>query len=267
MPLWGKTDANISKPKYLDRGQIVAVNVTAGGSGYGSAPGVTISAPASGTQATATATISGGVVTGVTITNPGSGYTASDTITVTFASGAAAATAVYHGAAYDDGTIFFVDREESQQAENRAKGLVSPGWWLYRTYTDSGSATRHKAELLIAMDIPVATSGDASDDTTVKDRTITISVQPASTSVVAPATATFSVTAAASPTAALTYQWEKQEGGAGAWAQVVGATSASYTTGATTVLADNGDKYRVVVSSSGATSVTSSAATLTVTAS
>lgn len=265
MPLWGKTDANISKPKYLDRGQIVAINVTAGGTGYSSAPAVTISAPNSGTQATATATISGGVVTAVTITNPGSGYTADDTITVSFDSGAAAATAVYHGAAYNDGTIFFVDREESQQAENRAKGLVSPGWWLYRTYTDSGSATRHKAELLIAMDIPVATSGDASDDATVIDRTITISVQPADATVAEGETATFSVTAAASPTAALTYQWQKQESGAGAWANIVGATSASYTTGNTVAADDDTDKYRVVVSSSGATSVTSSAATLTVT--
>jgi len=264
MALWGKTDANISKPKFLDRGQIVAVNVTAGGTGYVSAPSVTISAPASGTQATATATITGGVVTAVTITNPGAGYASTDTITVTFGSGAAAATAVYRAAAYNNGEIFFVDREEAQQAENRARGLNSPGWWLYKTYTDVNSRVRHKAELLVAIDVPTATSGDASDDATVVDRTITISVQPANASVAEGETATFSVTAAASPTAALTYQWQKQEGGAGSWSNVSGATSASYTTGATVIADDNGDAYRVIVSSSGATSVTSSAATLTV---
>lgn len=266
MSLWGKLDNNASKPKYLDRGQIVAVNVTNGGSGYVSAPSVTISAPAAGTQATATATITGGVVTAVNITNPGAGYTSTDTITVTFGSGAATASAVYHGAAYNDGHIFFVDREEAQQAENKAKGLLSPGWWLYRTYTDAQSKTRHKSELLVAMDVPTATSGDASDDATLVDRTIAISVQPTNQSVAEGNTATFSVTAAATPTAALTYQWQKQEGGAGAWGDVVGATSASYTTSNTVLATDNGDKYRVVVSSSGATSVTSSAVTLTVTA-
>lgn len=265
MPLWGILDSNVNKPKYLDRGQIVAVNITDGGSGYVSAPTVTISAPASGTQATATATITDGVVTAITITNPGAGYASTDTITVTFDSGSAAATAVYHGAAYADGNIFFVDREESQQAENRAKGLVSPGWWLYRTYTDSGSATRHKSELLIAMDIPTATSGDASDDATVVDGTITITVQPQAITVAEGATATFSVTASVSPTATLSYEWQKQEGGAGAWATIVGATSASYTTAATVAADDDGDLYRVVVSSTGATSVTSDSAELTVT--
>jgi hypothetical protein len=265
MALWGILDNNVSKPKYLDRGQIVAVNVTDGGADYVSAPSVTISAPAAGTQATATATITDGVVTAVTITDPGAGYTSTDTITVTFGSGDAAATAVYHGAAYNDGHIFFVDREEAQQAENKAKGLLSPGWWLYRTYTDAQSTVRHKSELLIAIDVPTATSGDASDDATLVDRTIVISVQPTDQSVEEGETATFSVTAAATPTAALTYQWEKQEGGVGAWGAIVGATSASYTTPVTVLADDNGDKFRVVISSSGATSVTSNAATLTVT--
>ena len=70
-------------------GGIHVVNVTSGGSGYGSAPAVTI--VGDGTGATANSTISSGVVTAVTITNPGTGYTRAQ---VTFASGAAAATAV-----------------------------------------------------------------------------------------------------------------------------------------------------------------------------
>jgi hypothetical protein len=53
------------------------VSVTAGGTGYTSAPAVTISG-GSGTGATAVATVSGGAVTGVTITNPGTGYQFSD---------------------------------------------------------------------------------------------------------------------------------------------------------------------------------------------
>jgi hypothetical protein len=70
-------------------GGIHVVRVTSGGTGYGSAPAVTITGD--GTGATANSTIAGGIVTAVTITNPGTGYTRA---TVTFASGAAAATAV-----------------------------------------------------------------------------------------------------------------------------------------------------------------------------
>lgn len=55
-------------------GVLTAITVRGGGSGYASAPVVSIAAPASGTTATATATITGGVVTAITITNGGSGY-------------------------------------------------------------------------------------------------------------------------------------------------------------------------------------------------
>jgi hypothetical protein len=70
-------------------GGIHVINVTAGGSGYASAPAVTIAGD--GTGATANSTITAGVVTAVTITAPGTGYTRAQ---VTFASGVAAATAV-----------------------------------------------------------------------------------------------------------------------------------------------------------------------------
>lgn len=70
-------------------GSIEVVKVTSGGSGYSSAPSVTIIGD--GTGATANATISGGAVTAVTITAAGSGYTKAS---VSFASGSAAATAI-----------------------------------------------------------------------------------------------------------------------------------------------------------------------------
>jgi hypothetical protein len=70
-------------------GAIHVVKVTSGGSGYGSAPSVTITGD--GTGATANCTLSGGAVSKVNITNIGSGYT---TATVTFSSGAATATAI-----------------------------------------------------------------------------------------------------------------------------------------------------------------------------
>lgn len=90
-------------------------------------------------------------------------------------------------------------------------------------------------------------------------RPVSISSQPTNQSVIEGSTATFSLTAV-NP---LTYQWQKQESGAGAWSNVSGATSASYTTGVLTVANDNTDKYRCVVSNP-AGSVNSTEVTLTV---
>ena len=70
-------------------GGIHVVKVTAGGTGYATAPAVTITGD--GTGATANSTITANVVTAVTITAAGTGYTRAS---VTFASGAAAATAI-----------------------------------------------------------------------------------------------------------------------------------------------------------------------------
>jgi alpha-tubulin suppressor-like RCC1 family protein len=95
-----------------------------------------------------------------------------------------------------------------------------------------------------------------------------ISVAPADVAVTEPASATFSVTALGIPP--FTYQWEKSDDGGVNFVAIGGATDRTYTTGATTIAADNGDRYRVLVSNDpldpGATS-RSSAALLTVTAS
>jgi hypothetical protein len=70
-------------------GSINIIKVTSGGSGYATAPAVTITGDGSG--ATANATIVANVVTAITVTNAGTGYTRA---TVAFASGAATATAI-----------------------------------------------------------------------------------------------------------------------------------------------------------------------------
>lgn len=58
---------------------VTAITIGAGGSGYTSAPTVTLTG-GGGTGATAEATVSGGVVTKITVTNSGSGYTTAPTV-------------------------------------------------------------------------------------------------------------------------------------------------------------------------------------------
>jgi hypothetical protein len=87
----GSSGVNIS-----NGGTVTAITRTAGGTGYTVAPTVNISAPttAGGTQATATCTVTAGVVdTAFTITNAGSGYVEQPTITFTPVSGGSGAAA------------------------------------------------------------------------------------------------------------------------------------------------------------------------------
>jgi hypothetical protein len=83
-----------------------------------------------------------------------------------------------------------------------------------------------------------------------------ITTQPSNQTVTVGSAATFSV--AASGTTPLTYQWQKGT------TPITGATAANYTTAATTS-SDNGSQFEVVVTNSVGT-ITSNAATLTVTA-
>jgi hypothetical protein len=93
--------------------------------------------------------------------------------------------------------------------------------------------------------------------------TITISQQPQNQTA-ANAAATFNVAANISPVGNLAYQWQRSDDNGSTWLTLTGATASNVTLSNLTFSSDNGDKYRVVVSSSGASSVTSSTATLTV---
>jgi hypothetical protein len=181
----------------------------------------------------------------------------------------------------DKDNAFFVDTTEASVSTNREKGIKTPGWILYKEY----GTGRKYVETLVPMKVSAADATDvgitndtATEDLTVPDTLLAITVQPASISRVAPATGTFSVTATATPSTTITYQWQVQQSteSGTTWTNVstgTGGTTASYTTGATAVApgagATNGDKYRVLVSAPTATSqiITSSTAILTVTAS
>ena len=86
--------------------------------------------------------------------------------------------------------------------------------------------------------------------------TLAITSQPSNQSAVSGASATFTVAA----TGATSYKWQRFN--AGAWGDITGATSASYTLTADPSV--NGQQFRVIVSD-GSNLVTSTSATLTVT--
>ena len=85
---------------YRQGAKVLSITVTTAGTGYASAPTVTVGAPAlaGGVTATAIATVAAGAVTGITVTDGGSGYTSSPTVTISTGSGGnqAAATANVH---------------------------------------------------------------------------------------------------------------------------------------------------------------------------
>lgn len=69
----------------------------------------------------------------------------------------------------DKAVTFGVDTTEAQVASNKAKGLNTPGWVRYTTYTDAQGRTRNKSEVLVAMSVTQAAMTDAADDATVAD--------------------------------------------------------------------------------------------------
>ena len=292
MALWGKTDALVSIPKYVARKALFdaatavdttaeTINILSSGTGFATGDAVTYN-NGGGTgitnltnNSTYTVRVVGAGLVELYDTYDHAVDTANTTGRINLAGSPTGTQSLQRtGAAnafgdhiYNGRQIVFVDSNEATVAANKAKGITGAGWYAFITYTDAQSVTRTKAECLVAFASSAADAGDAEDSVTV-DRAITIDTQPTNVTVdlsdSTTDTATFSVVASATGTGDLTYQWQKQESGSGAWANVSGATAASYTTGVLTVVADNTDKYRVVVSTAGAADVTSDAATLTV---
>ena len=268
--LWNKTDTQASKPKYLKVGQVVAVRVADGGTLYDADDTVAFdAAPAGGVTATGTLVVVGGAITRVTITNPGAGYLVAPTATITTARGSdAVLTAVIAPVVEDNSKIVFVDVAEAQKTTNRVKGIKTPGWTKVSSKTVDGQV-RNFAEVLVAMSVASATSGDAADDLAVADANFAVTTQPVAQTVVAPAAVSFTVVV--DPATGATYQWQVQTAGAGAYVNI--GPSGAYTGAKTDTLAIsdstglNKNRYRVIaLDDAGTASVTSKGAQLTVTA-
>jgi hypothetical protein len=176
--------------------------------------------------------------------------------------------------------VYGVDEFEAQtQAETVGTQykLSHSGWVGIHTYMDADGNLRVKSEVLVAMSgitsntaATYSTPGDAADDTVLPDRLITISSQPTSVGIATTGTGTFSVTAVAVPTAALTYQWQVSANSGTSYSNATGGIYSNETTPILTLtnpaLSINNNLYRVVIASSGGATATSSSARLTVTA-
>ena len=98
--------------------------------------------------------------------------------------------------------------------------------------------------------------------------TLSISAQPADTTIISGQTATFSVTAASTDDVTLTYQWEESSDNGSTWTTITGETNSTLSlSGIQTPASNTGYQYRVQVSSTSATNapLTSNVAILTVT--
>lgn len=163
-------------------------------------------------------------------------------------------------------TVVFIDATEAGLAANRERGLVSPGWWSYQTYTDHAGNTRHKAECLVNIQGPEANASETqADDAIAADvaATIAIAVQPADASVAVGDAMTVSVTATSTPpgnSSLLTFQWQKKEGNR--FKNISGATAYQYQVAS--YAAENAGTYRVKINSTnGAPEVISDNAVIT----
>jgi len=217
---WSITNGTITNSAYF---YVSSINVTNGGTGYATAPTVTING-GGGSGATATATVSGGVVTAITVTNGGTGYTSTPTVSFSGGGGINAAANV-----------------------NRGTGIVF-------TAGSAGSST-------ISVTITEGTCSVSTNMNITVNASPSITAQPSSKTICLPSgnqNVNYSVTA----TGATSFQWQISTDGI-SFSNVStgsGGTTASYTYPAT---AGESMKYFRVLVSSASCSVTSNTATLT----
>ena len=175
--------------------------------------------------------------------------------------------------------IVFIDDTEAQLKSNKDRGVGSPGWYSFFTYTDMHGNTRYKAEHLVTIAGPEANASETQADDTIgadvlETITLTSGNQPAN-STSSSGAGTFAVTVSVDQSGTPAYVWQRQKPGTTTWTNLAantdtGITYANFTTATLgySGLASNaldGYKYRVkVTTSKGATEVISNgAATLT----
>lgn len=159
---------------------------------------------------------------------------------------------------------FGVDTNEMLAAQANGRAHPAHSGWVLRKEGTGLRAGRVTYEVLVATG-SIATDG--TDDTWLPDYFLAITTQPTSNNATTTKDLTFRVAAASTPSGAtLTYQWQRYLTGNSAWVNVV--DQAGYYSGnaSATLTANNlnanGTSFRVVVSATGANSVTSGSATI-----
>ena len=137
--------------------EVSSITVTNGGSGYTSAPTVTITnhgSDSTGTGATATAVIESGAVTSITIDNNGYNYTHVPTISFTGGGGSsAAATAAIHTGEFNIGYLYDYQVDfpriyvTKQTGENRVNSDINSSLVIHRLKLNCGKIGLYETTL------------------------------------------------------------------------------------------------------------------------
>jgi len=176
--------------------------------------------------------------------------------------------------------ILLISAAEASLDENKEKGLCSPGWWVWDTYTNAAGETKYKANHIASISALGAAGIIGDDDTdggVAADiaSEITVGTLPAVT-VTAGNIVTFDATAiSATDQGTLTYQFQRQKTSNGRWSNVTATLDGGIydisvpgilTIAGVDVTTDlNGYEFRVKVNNTvGGEEVTSNDAQLTV---
>lgn len=157
----------------------------------------------------------------------------------------------------DKNATLGVSVAEAQQTASKAKGINSPGWVKYTTYTDAQGNTRNKAEVLVAM------GSITGDNDTLLPTTITITEQPVNQTITDGETANFAVDYAPVSGVTFTIKWQVSVNGGTAWTDIAGETAFDLQVASGAAEYVDGNQFRAVITGGSATA-TSDAATLTI---
>ena len=144
--------------------------------------------------------------------------------------------------------------------EVRANGKIPHSGWVIRREGTGGRAGRVTYEVLVATG-SIATDG--SDDTNFPDYSISILTQPSAAN--GAGNVNLTVAATSTPLTTLSYTWQRNAGAG--WVAVANTAGVYYNNTSATLVANaavaNANTFRVLVSATGANTVTSSNAAVT----
>ena len=149
-------------------GAVGQIGIVSAGSGYSSAPAVTISAPnqTNGVQATATATITANAVSFITLTEAGTGYTSPPTITLTggggtganvicdlttFTKGTVSVLVTNGGTGYTNASNLSVTISGGGGANATATGIIAGGQVTKVIMTNAGSGYTNSSNISVSI--------------------------------------------------------------------------------------------------------------------